>query len=139
MQLGGGQLFISLPTLLLHGHMSSCKACLASPNCHTNHIATYKYMLQVPLGQPGELKKIICWEFEGTAFDQGDDAASWFTKYLGSPHRLVRYAGKLVIVESRLTECFSDMHRRDSCYFSWQQPSIRHVDRLQLLVYHAHR
>lgn len=52
-------------------------------------------MLQVPLGQPGTLKKIICWEFEGTAYDQGDEAASWFTNYLGSPHRLVRYAGNL--------------------------------------------
>lgn len=51
--------------------------------------------LQIPLGQPGELKKVICWEFEGTAFDQGDEAAAWFTKYLKSPHRLVRYAGNV--------------------------------------------
>lgn len=64
-------------------------------------------MLQVPLGQPGEMKKIICWEFEGTAFDQGDDAATWFSKYLGAPHRLVRYAGKMLILESWLTVCSS--------------------------------
>ena len=51
-------------------------------------------MLQIPLAQSGPLKEVICWEFEGTAFDQGDEAAAWLTKYLGSPHRLVRYAGK---------------------------------------------
>lgn len=56
-------------------------------------------MLQIPLGQPGKLKKVTCWEFEGTAFDQGDEAASWFTKYLQSPHRLVRYAGKSLSFE----------------------------------------
>ena len=49
--------------------------------------------LQIPLAQTGKLKKVSCWEFSGTAYDQGDEAASWFTKYLKSPHRLVRYAG----------------------------------------------
>lgn len=59
----------------------------------TNTNTNIPVMLQIPLGQSGELKQVVCWEFEGTAFDQGNEAASWFTKYLESPHRLVRYAG----------------------------------------------
>lgn len=95
-------------------------------------------MLQVPLGQTGELKKIICWEFEGTAFDQGDDAATWFSKYLGAPHRLVRYAGKHVnfcspYVSARCTDLIhataADNMLRYALY----------VDVLQLSLYPAHR
>jgi len=33
------------------------------------------------------------WEWTGTALDEGDEAAAWFTSYLGSPNRLVRYIG----------------------------------------------
>ncbi|DBB02428.1 TPA: hypothetical protein ACH3X3_011428 [Trebouxia sp. C0006] len=49
--------------------------------------------LQVPLGTSGQLKEVSCWEFQGTAYDQGEEAAAWLSKYLQGPHRLVRYAG----------------------------------------------
>lgn len=72
-------------------------------------------MLQIPLGQPGDMKQVICWEFEGTAFDQGDEAASWFTKYLKAPHRLVRYAGKPLTPESLLAANPRQMLRIACC------------------------
>ncbi|XP_020576734.1 mitochondrial amidoxime reducing component 2 [Phalaenopsis equestris] len=34
---------------------------------------------------------ISVWEWSGTAFDEGDEASEWFTKYLGKPSRLVRF------------------------------------------------
>jgi uncharacterized protein YcbX len=53
--------------------------------------------LQVPLvGPAGGAKarlQVSCWEWKGEAEDEGDAAAAWLTKYLGKPHRLVRYAG----------------------------------------------
>lgn len=32
------------------------------------------------------------WEWSGTAVDEGDEAAAWFSKYLDTPVRLVRWA-----------------------------------------------
>ena len=68
----------------------------------SKYFASYLQILQIPLDLPGEMTEVTCWEFQGTAFDQGDAAASWFTNYLGSPHRLVRYAGKSLTPESLL-------------------------------------
>ena len=36
---------------------------------------------------------MICWHWTGTAHDEGEDAATWLTTFLGSPHRLMRYLG----------------------------------------------
>ena len=55
---------------------------------------------QVPLVASGESRQVKIWEFEGTAYDQGDVAAEWITTYLGEPHRLVRYAGNVVAAQS---------------------------------------
>ena len=78
----------------MHGHASWCTTLSpTSQQGYNKHHCHIPIMLQIPLGQSGELKQVVCWEFEGTAFDQGNEAASWFTKYLESPHRLVRYAG----------------------------------------------
>lgn len=50
---------------------------------------------QVPLVASGKLRQIKVWEFDGTAYDQGDIAAEWVSNYLGDgAHRLVRYAGE---------------------------------------------
>ena len=49
---------------------------------------------QVPLVASGKVIPAAVWEFSGTAYDQGDEAADWITKYLGERHRLVRYAGE---------------------------------------------
>lgn len=38
-------------------------------------------------------RKSTVWEWTGAGLDQGDDAAQWFSKYLGFPVRLVRYIG----------------------------------------------
>lgn len=36
---------------------------------------------------------VTCWEWAGTARDEGDAAALWLSEYLGKPVRLVRYMG----------------------------------------------
>eukprot|EP00882_Tetradesmus_deserticola_P008434 GHRQ01008893.1.p1 GENE.GHRQ01008893.1~~GHRQ01008893.1.p1 ORF type:complete len:274 (+),score=117.08 GHRQ01008893.1:309-1130(+) len=53
--------------------------------------------LQVPLtdpaapAPPAQLKNVTVWEWSGVAADEGDEAAAWFSKYLGRPVRLVRH------------------------------------------------
>ncbi|KAK9821302.1 hypothetical protein WJX81_005032 [Elliptochloris bilobata] len=37
---------------------------------------------------------VTCWEWAGTARDEGDFAANWLREVLGKPVRLVRYMGK---------------------------------------------
>jgi hypothetical protein len=52
---------------------------------------------QVPLATPGQEPRLIncsCWEWRGTAADQGDLAAEWLSEYLARPVRLVRYVGE---------------------------------------------
>ena len=61
---------------------------------------------QVPLVASGESRQVKIWEFEGTAYDQGDVAAEWITTYLGEPHRLVRYAGNDMWLLQSLSKCF---------------------------------
>lgn len=40
---------------------------------------------------------ISVWEWCGSALDEGDEAAKWFTEYLGKPSRLVRFnEGKIL-------------------------------------------
>ena len=50
-------------------------------------------LVQIPLAASGPWKEVTCWEFKGTAYDQGDEAAEYLTKYLEQSTRLVRYAG----------------------------------------------
>ncbi|EFJ44131.1 hypothetical protein VOLCADRAFT_106511 [Volvox carteri f. nagariensis] len=51
--------------------------------------------LQIPLGRrPNcDTRKVTVWEWTGLGEDEGADAASWFSRYLGVPCRLVRYLG----------------------------------------------
>jgi uncharacterized protein len=52
--------------------------------------------LHVPLTDPAApvppsaLRTVTVWDFTGTAADEGDEAAAWFTQLLGRPARLVR-------------------------------------------------
>jgi uncharacterized protein len=47
--------------------------------------------LRVPYsGQNCERRQITVWRFQGEAEDAGDEAADWFSRYLGVPARLVR-------------------------------------------------
>ncbi|XP_031129529.1 mitochondrial amidoxime reducing component 2-like [Ipomoea triloba] len=48
--------------------------------------------LKVPLIEPSTVSDgISVWDWSGSALDEGDEAAEWFTKYLGKPSRLVRF------------------------------------------------
>lgn len=48
--------------------------------------------LKVPLSKPSlTTEGISVWEWSGSAFDEGDEAATWFSNYLGKPYRLVRF------------------------------------------------
>ncbi|XP_057820366.1 uncharacterized protein LOC131033219 isoform X2 [Cryptomeria japonica] len=51
------------------------------------------YPLQIPLFQDTfqRIDNISVWEWCGSAFDQGENAANWFSTYLGKPSRLVRF------------------------------------------------
>eukprot|EP00850_Spirogloea_muscicola_P015328 SM000116S24249 [mRNA] locus=s116:408819:411005:+ [translate_table: standard] len=71
--------------------------------------------LHVLLAPPYERPRVPAsvWEWSGHALDEGDDAAAWFTTYLGKPSRLVRFApGELRPTDPDYAEgsetCFSD-------------------------------
>lgn len=54
--------------------------------------------LQVPLRTlpgPGDggVRRVVVWEWEGEARDEGEAAAAWLSKFLGKPCRLARYIG----------------------------------------------
>jgi uncharacterized protein YcbX len=40
-------------------------------------------------------RSVTVWEWSGTAVDEGDEAAAWFSKYLDTPVRLVRWGAGL--------------------------------------------
>ncbi|VFQ59862.1 unnamed protein product [Cuscuta campestris] len=49
-------------------------------------------VLKVPLIEPCSVSDgIALWNWTGSALDEGDEAAEWFTQYLGQPTRLVRF------------------------------------------------
>ncbi|CAM8940511.1 unnamed protein product [Rhodiola kirilowii] len=51
-----------------------------------------KTELKVPLSKVGQKTDgISCWEWSGSAIDEGNEASKWFTDYLGKPSRLVRF------------------------------------------------
>ncbi|PKI70933.1 hypothetical protein CRG98_008666 [Punica granatum] len=48
--------------------------------------------LKVSLSQPGQITEgVSVWEWSGSALDEGEEAAKWFSDYLGKPSRLVRF------------------------------------------------
>ena len=49
---------------------------------------------------------VTCWEWAGTARDEGDAAALWLSEYLGKPVRLVRYMGAFLPYPTRQTHVF---------------------------------
>jgi len=42
---------------------------------------------------PMQYRTVTVWEWTGSAADEGDDAAAWFSQFLNTPCRLVRYLG----------------------------------------------
>lgn len=56
--------------------------------------------MQVPLGpMPGSgsrnVRRVVVWEWEGEAEDEGDGVADWLSEFLGKRCRLARYIGEL--------------------------------------------
>ena len=60
---------------------------ISAPTMHRN--------LTIPLAPPAPLPRLRVgvWEWTGNGGDEGDDAAAWFTEYLGRPARLARWLG----------------------------------------------
>lgn len=48
--------------------------------------------LEIPMVQPSAVADgVSVWEWSGSAFDEGEEAAKWFSDFLGKPSRLVRF------------------------------------------------
>ncbi|HEY4367306.1 MAG TPA: MOSC N-terminal beta barrel domain-containing protein [Steroidobacteraceae bacterium] len=47
--------------------------------------------LAVPLDLAENPVEVTCWRDRCAAFDAGDEAAQWIERFLGAPHRLVRF------------------------------------------------
>jgi uncharacterized protein YcbX len=48
--------------------------------------------LKIPLvAERGTLDDVSVWEWSGSAYDEGAEAAEWFSTYFGKPTRLVRF------------------------------------------------
>jgi uncharacterized protein YcbX len=48
--------------------------------------------LKVPLAaERATLDGVCVWEWSGSAYDEGAEAAEWFSTYFGKPTRLVRF------------------------------------------------
>lgn len=48
--------------------------------------------LKIPLGaKRATVDDVSVWEWSGSAYDEGDEAAEWFSSYFGKPTRLVRF------------------------------------------------
>jgi uncharacterized protein YcbX len=47
--------------------------------------------LRVPFDAQGKEVEVTCWKDRCAAFDAGDEAAAFLTRYLGAPYRLVRF------------------------------------------------
>lgn len=48
--------------------------------------------LKIPLAKTGEVTDgVSVWEWSGSALDEGQEAAKWFSDHLGKPARLVRF------------------------------------------------
>lgn len=48
--------------------------------------------LKIPLGaKRATVDDVSVWEWSGSAYDEGDEAAEWFSSCFGKPTRLVRF------------------------------------------------
>lgn len=48
--------------------------------------------LKIPLTKPSSVAEgVSMWEWSGSAFDEGEEAAKWFSDYLRKQSRLVRF------------------------------------------------
>ncbi|CAN6198922.1 unnamed protein product [Urochloa humidicola] len=67
------------------------------PASHSHMVirAPGKDPLKIPLAADAALRTTFdvvgVWDWSGSAYDEGDEAAEWFSAYLGKPSRLVRF------------------------------------------------
>ncbi|KAL3616643.1 hypothetical protein CASFOL_039037 [Castilleja foliolosa] len=63
-------------------------------------------VLKVPLVEPRAISNgVSIWDWIGSAFDEGEEAATWFSNYLGKPSRLVRFnEGHMIIFVDTASE-----------------------------------
>jgi uncharacterized protein YcbX len=48
--------------------------------------------LKIPLSaEQAIINDVSVWEWSGSAYDEGAEAAEWFSSYFGNPSRLVRF------------------------------------------------
>lgn len=48
--------------------------------------------VKIPMVEAGAIANgVSVWEWTGSAFDEGDEVAEWFSHFLGKPSRLVRF------------------------------------------------
>lgn len=88
--------------------------------------------LVIPTSLPdAPLLTVMCWGWTGKAFNCGDDAAAWFSQYLGRSVRLVRFAGETSLPGD-------EKHRAvDKNHFGQPHDEIAFSDQHPFLVTHT--
>lgn len=65
-------------------------------------------MLKVPLVKPHVVSDgVSILEWSGSALDEGNEAADWFTKFLGKTSRLVRFNTGLILAVQYISFSFT--------------------------------
>ncbi|XP_062193643.1 uncharacterized protein LOC133897087 [Phragmites australis] len=63
-----------------------------TPDAHMVIRAPGMYPLKIPLAvERATIDDVSVWEWSGSAYDEGSEAAEWFSTYFGKPSRLVRF------------------------------------------------
>ena len=57
-------------------------------------------LLEPAADLPTKTVNVTCWEWAGTARDEGDFAAEWLSEVLGKRVRLVRYMGEDLVANA---------------------------------------
>ena len=58
--------------------------------------------LKIPLASEcATIYDVSVWEWSGSAYDEGPEAAEWFSTFLGNPIRLVRFKEGANLVSSK--------------------------------------
>src|SRR4051812_36069461 len=63
--------------------------------------------LKVPLvAERSTVDNVSVWEWSGSAYDEGAEAAEWFSAYFGKPSRLVRFKEGFLIAKTALVTSY---------------------------------
>lgn len=89
--------------------------------------------LKVCLGkQCAKADGVSVWEWSGSALDEGDEAAQWFSTYLGKPSRLVRFnaASETRAVDPKFAPGFKIMFSDEYPFLLISQGSLNALNEL---------